>query len=101
MSRQRTPLKTDLPKTDLSILSNVGPAMLRDFEVLGIQNQAQLAKQNADALYHRLTELTGWQHDPCVWDVFRAAIHEAQTGEKTKWWAWTPERKARQKQGTF
>lgn len=85
----------------LNDLANIGPAMLRDFEQLGITRIDQLAQHTADGLYQKLADITGHRHDPCVWDTFRAAIHEAQTGEKTPWWQWTAERKARQENGTF
>lgn len=85
----------------LSALKNVGPAALKDFAILGIQTVEQLANQNADDLYLRLQQLTQTKHDPCVWDVFAATIHEAKTGEKTPWWQWTKMRKARQQQGIF
>jgi hypothetical protein len=39
--------------------------------------------------------------DPCVWDVFAAAIHQARTGESRDWWTFTPERKRRQALGEF
>ncbi|MBK8191319.1 MAG: Mitomycin resistance protein mcrB [Vampirovibrionales bacterium] len=82
------------PASGLGSLANIGPAALRDFSVLGIETIAALAACDADDLYRRLASLTGARHDPCVRDVFRAAIHEAQTGEKTHWSQWTAERKA-------
>jgi nucleotidyltransferase/DNA polymerase involved in DNA repair len=93
--------KRQKSKSELAALANIGPAMLQTLDLLGLSTIQQLAVQDADVLYHRLEELTGVRHDPCVWDTFRAAIHEAKTGEKTKWWDWTPERKARQAQGKF
>ena len=81
--------------TDLSDLRNVGPAALRDFAVLGIETRAQLATADADELYARLQLLTNTRHDPCVWDVFAAAIHQARTGEARNWWSFTKIRKAR------
>jgi nucleotidyltransferase/DNA polymerase involved in DNA repair len=82
-------------KSELLSLMNIGPAMQKDFTVLGITTIAQLAQANADELYERLQKITKQKHDPCVWDVFAAAIHEAKTGKKTPWWHWTPLRKAR------
>ncbi len=79
----------------LSSLMNVGPATLKDLTLLGITTLAQLAQADPDELYERLRLITGCKHDPCVWDVFAAIIHEAQTGEKRPWWHWTPIRKAR------
>jgi hypothetical protein len=85
----------------LAGLRNIGPAMLRDFELLGVRSVAQLARRNADALYVRLQRLTGKRQDPCVWDTFAAAIHQARTGEALPWWHFTRERKRRQAEGKF
>jgi hypothetical protein len=86
--------KKSRTKNELCSLMNVGPATLKDLVLLGITTRAQLAKANPNELYSRLQEITGHRHDPCVWDVFAAIIHEANTGEKTPWWHWTPIRKA-------
>ncbi|MEW5881739.1 MAG: helix-hairpin-helix domain-containing protein [Pseudomonadota bacterium] len=85
----------------LAGLRNIGPAMLRDLELLGVRSVAQLARRDADALYLRLQRLTGRRQDPCVWDTFAAAIHQARTGEALPWWHFTRERKRRQAEGTF
>ena len=37
----------------------------------------------------------GQRQDPCVWDTFAAAIHQARTGEALPWWHFTVERKRR------
>jgi hypothetical protein len=86
---------------ELRTLANVGPATRGDFALLGINNIAQLAKQDPDELYTRLSQLTGSRQDPCVWDTFAAAIHQAKTGEARAWWAFTPLRKERQLKGKF
>ena len=93
-----------MPRTSvmqLSQLRNIGKAMLRDFDVLGITSVAQLAGQDADELYTRISILTGARHDPCVHDTYAAAIHQAKTGEALNWWAFTPLRKERQRLGSF
>ncbi|MCP5470173.1 MAG: TfoX/Sxy family DNA transformation protein [Chlamydiales bacterium] len=82
-------------KKRLQDLKNVGKAMLADLRALSIESVEQLAAQDPDELYARLQEITGQKHDPCVWDVFAAIIHQAKTGEATPWWEWTPKRKAR------
>ena len=43
----------------LTDLISIGPAMLRDFELLGIRSVAQLARQNPQRLYARLGRATG------------------------------------------
>ena len=88
-------------KNELLTLMNVGPATCQDFQLLGIHSIAELADACADELYLRLQNLTAQQHDPCVWDMFAAAINEARTGEKRVWWEWTKIRKKRQVEGTF
>lgn len=85
----------------LASLRNIGTAALADFAVLGIQTVPQLARQEADTLYLTLCQKTRQRHDPCVHDVFAAAIHQARTGEVLDWWHFTPERKIRQKSGSF
>lgn len=88
-------------KDELLSLMNIGPAMRADLALLDIENKAQLAKHEPDEMYIRLIKVTGKHQDPCVWDVFAAAIHEARTGEKQPWWHWTPERKQRQAENKF
>lgn len=80
---------------ELSNLKNVGPACLKDLELLDIKTIDQLAKQNPDDLYNQLQAITGQKQDPCVLDVFAAIIHEAKTGEKKDWWEFTEMRKCR------
>lgn len=58
----------------LEDLISVGPAMLRDFELLGIRDVATLAQQNPRKMYKRLCELTGQKQDICCLDVFQAAV---------------------------
>lgn len=80
-------------KSPLASLRNVGPATLKDLEILGITSLEQLAHANPTELYQRLQKITATKHDPCVWDVFAAIIHEAKTGQKTNWFEWTSLRK--------
>jgi len=93
--------KARTQKDELRRLANVGPATRRDLSLLGIESVAQLALCEADQLYRGLNEASGQRHDPCVWDVFAAIIHEARSGEATPWWHWTPERKRRQEADDF
>ena len=80
---------------ELKDLRNVGPAALADFKLLGISTVAQLKSSDPDELYQRLQIITKSAHDPCVRDVFAAAIHQAKTGEAKNWWAFTAERKVK------
>lgn len=82
----------------LEDLISIGPAMVRDFEMLGIRNLAHLAKQEPKRLYERLGRLMGQRQDPCVLDTFCAAVAQARNprlpGEKCQWWYWSRLRKA-------
>ncbi len=82
-------------KHELFQLKNVGPATFKDLQLLGIQSITELKTQNPDHLYAEIQRITQTKHDPCVWDVFAAIIHEAKTGEKLPWWHWSPIRKKR------
>ena len=86
---------------ELLELRNIGTAMRADFELLGISSVRQLALADADKLYARIQQLTHTRHDPCVWDTYAAAIHQAKTGEALPWWHFTKVRKVRMAQGEF
>jgi len=79
----------------LQNLRNIGKAMSKDFELLHISSVKQLARCDADELYARIQTLTGTRHDPCVWDTYAAAIHQAKTGEALPWWEFSKIRKSR------
>jgi predicted RecB family nuclease len=80
-------------------LVSVGPAIERDFEMMGIRSVAQLAKQDPKKMYDKLCRLTGERQDPCVMDTFCAAVAQAGNprlpAEKCQWWYWSRIRKAR------
>lgn len=103
-ARARPAHKTPAAKSGseaLLALRNIGPAMRRDFDLLGICSLRQLARADADRLYLRLQQRTHARHDPCVWDTFAAAIHQARGGEALPWWHFTRERKRREAEGSF
>lgn len=77
----------------LATLANVGKATLGDLALLGIRTRAQLARRDAYRLYERLCALTGRRHDPCVIDVFLAAISECRGNPPRDWWRFTAGRK--------
>jgi hypothetical protein len=87
----------------LADLISIGPAMLRDFELLGILNVAQLAKQDPERMYNSLERATGQRQDPCVLDTFCAAVAQARNprlaAEQCQWWYWSRRRKKGNKNG--
>jgi nucleotidyltransferase/DNA polymerase involved in DNA repair len=83
----------------LGDLVSVGPAMLRDLELLGIRTVAQLARQKPERLYEKLCRVTGRSQDICCLDVFSAAVAQARNprlpAAQRQWWYWSRKRKAR------
>ena len=75
-------------------IPNIGPAMAKDFRVLGLANPADLAGRDPYALYDELCDRTGKRHDPCVIDVFISAVRFMEGAPPLPWWAYTAERKA-------
>ena len=86
---------------ELGDLISIGPAMLRDFELLGIRSVAQLAKQDPKRMYARLGRVGRQHQDICVLDVFQAAVAQARNPrlpvERCQWWWWSEKRKKRNK----
>lgn len=84
----------------LGDLVSIGPAMLRDFELLGIRSVKQLARQKPESLYEKLCQVTGKGQDICVLDTFCAAVAQARDPQlpaaKRQWWYWSRKRKARE-----
>lgn len=82
----------------LQDLISVGPAMLRDFEMLGIRSVKQLARQDPVKLYRKLCRITGQHVDICCQDIFTAAVAQARNpllpAEQCQWWYWSWQRKA-------
>ena len=81
----------------LQDLISIGPAMLRDFELLGIRNVEHLARQEPVRLYRKLCRITGQRVDICCQDVFSAAVAQARNpllpAEQCQWWYWSRLRK--------
>lgn len=73
-------------------LPNIGPAMERDLHLLGIRRVGQLVKQDPLKMYERLCRATNSRQDPCVLDVFMAAVASAR-GKDRPWWEYTGERR--------
>ena len=91
---KRTPstkARTDIIR--LEQIPNVGPAVAADLTQLGITRPADLLGRDAYAMYDQLCRLTGQRHDPCVLDVFIAAVRYMEGHPKTPWWKYTAERK--------
>ena len=81
----------------LAGLISVGPAIRRDLQRLGVRTVAQLARRSPQRLYRELCRKTGKRQDPCVLDVFSAAVAQARDPdlpiEQCVWWYWSRKRK--------
>jgi nucleotidyltransferase/DNA polymerase involved in DNA repair len=82
---------------ELKNLISIGPAMLRDFELLKIRTVQQLANQDPKKLYVRLGRIAKRHQDICVLDTFQAAVAQARNpglpAEQCQWWWWSNRRK--------
>ena len=81
----------------LQDLISVGPAIVRDFEMLGIHTVEQLGRQDPQRLYRKLCRATGQRQDICCLDVFCAAVAQVRNPllppQQCQWWYWSRRRK--------
>jgi len=88
---------------ELADLISVGPAMLRDFAILGVRSVAQLTRQDPLRLYEKLCRIAPQHQDICCLDVFRAAVAQARDprlpAEQCQWWYWSRRRKSAETAG--
>jgi hypothetical protein len=83
----------------LKDLVSVGPAMLEDFEMLGVRTVAQLRRRSPERMYRELCRIRKQTIDACCLDVFVAAVAQAKDPElpieQRQWWYWSRVRKRR------
>src|SRR5215470_10022018 len=81
----------------LKDLAGIGPAMLRDLNLLGIDTVAALRRRNPKRMYRNLCRLRGEVQDICCLDVFTAAVAQARDpnlpAEQSQWWFYSKRRK--------
>ena len=87
MGKQRTDIRR------LREIPNVGPATSLSLNKLGISKPFELIGQDPYAMHEELSRLTGKRIDPCLIDVFIAAIRFMEGEPARKWWYFTEERK--------
>ncbi len=76
-------------------MPNIGPAGAADLRLLGITAPGDLVGRDPYAMYETLCRITARRHDPCVIDVFIAAVRFMGGDAAKPWWAYTAERKAK------
>lgn len=79
--------------TTFTSMPNIGRKMAEDFALLGFSRPSELAGQDPYALYDRMCELTRTRQDPCVADVYIAAVRFMEGSPPYPWWHYTDERK--------
>ncbi|MBD2891279.1 helix-hairpin-helix domain-containing protein [Actinomadura nitritigenes] len=79
--------------SDLTGLVNVGRAVARYFERIGITRVEQLAGRDPVELYERMSAAYGERLDPCLLDTVMSAVEQAEGGPGRPWWHYTPERR--------
>lgn len=77
----------------LDALPNIGKAMAEDLRLVGIDHPQKLIGQDPLILYSELCVKREQRQDPCVIDVFMAAIDFMEGGEPRPWWSFTDKRK--------
>lgn len=85
----------------LQDLVSIGPAMMRDLELLGIRTVRQLVRKDPRQMYRELCRRKQGRQDICCLDVFTAAVAQAKnpnlSSEESQWWYWSRKRKAGRK----
>lgn len=95
--KPRIPEGFEAAFVEFQTIPNVGKATAEDLVRLRLRLRVRsvraLAKKKPMAMYRAICALDGARHDPCVIDVFMAAVEFAQTGKCKPWWEYTAERK--------
>jgi len=81
----------------LEDLPNIGKAIAKDLQLIGIDHPKKLIGKKAFDLYEKLCERSGKRHDPCVIDVFMSVVYFMEGGDPLPWWSFTDERKSLQR----
>ena len=80
-------------RSDLLELANVGPAVARYLEGIGITQTSQLAGRDAVEIYEEMCAVSGRRRDPCLLDTVMSAVEQADGGPARPWWHYTAQRK--------
>jgi hypothetical protein len=78
----------------LEDIPNVGPSIAANLRYLGFSRPRDLVGRDPFEMYDEINLRTGSRHDPCLLDVFIAAVRYMEGGPQQPWWAFTTERKS-------
>jgi hypothetical protein len=73
----------------LDALPNIGKAIAKDLELIGIDHPKKLVGKSPFELYAKLCKKRGQHIDHCVIDVFMSAVDFMEGGEPKSWWEFT------------
>ena len=79
--------------TDLEDIPNVGPSIAANLRLIGVSSPQDLLGKDPYMMYDDLCDTIGVRHDPCVIDVFIAAVRFMAGQPSKPWWKYTAERK--------
>ncbi|MFQ5495974.1 MAG: helix-hairpin-helix domain-containing protein [Phycisphaerae bacterium] len=79
---------------ELKRMPNVGPAIAGCLIRLGVSRPGELVGRDPVEMYETLCAIDDRRLDPCVLDVFMAAVDFAGGAAARPWWAYTAKRKA-------
>ena len=79
--------------TDLEDIPNIGPSIAGNLRRIGVHSPKDLVGKNPYTMYDDLCHGTGVRQDPCVIDVFIAAVRFMDGKPSKPWWKFTAERK--------
>lgn len=77
----------------LEDIPNIGTSIAKDLRSIGVETPEQLKDRDGLELYLKLNAVTGVKHDPCIADVFLAAVDFMNGGAAKPWWGYTVQRK--------
>ncbi len=87
-----------MKKHPLQGLRSIGPASLKDFDLLGVTSLNDLTGRDPQELYDALCRLKGQKVDICCLDVMHCAVAQARNPhlppEQRDWFWWSRNRKA-------
>lgn len=87
-----------MKKHPLCGLRSVGPAALKDFDLIGVTDMHDLASRDPQELHDALCRLKGHAVDICCLDVMHCAVAQARDphlpSEQRDWFWWSRRRKA-------
>ncbi|GAA3760489.1 helix-hairpin-helix domain-containing protein [Salinactinospora qingdaonensis] len=84
--------------TAVTRLANVGPALERRLNRIGITRVGHLCACDPVELYERICVDQGRREDLCLLDVLMSAVDQAAGAAACPWWHYTPHRKRVQAQ---